>query len=115
MLKMNYKKEYQKCAETCHNTDYGNRNSVRKHNEAVDQMYKIVENASNSDSDAISDLISLLEDEMTSKWIAHHLVEKGKIDRDTRKKCIKIIKRLAKGDSAYAFGEKTWLKEWNAK
>jgi hypothetical protein len=109
---MNYLEEYKKCAEICQDTDFGNKRSVRAHNAAVDRMYEIVEQASMDGSEAIANLISLLDDDISSKWIAHHIIEKAEVDPGIRKKCFKIIEKIASIDGPDAFGEKIWLEEW---
>jgi hypothetical protein len=114
-VNMNYIDEYRKCAELCRHTDYGSKQSVCEHNEAVKRMYKIVEQATQAGNEAITALVSLLDDEISSKWIAHHLIEKTKIDPSIRIKCLKIIEKLANGDGPDAFGEQVWLEEWKNK
>ena len=76
---MNFKEEYRKCVKIYRDTDYGNKQTVHHHNEALNRMYEIVDQASQAGSEAISDLISLPDDEISSKWIAHHLIEKTKL------------------------------------
>lgn len=112
---MNYKEEYRKCAEICRDTDFGSKQSVRNHNKAVNYMYKIVERVTLAGSEAIAELINLLDDEISSKWIAHHLIEKTKLDPANRIKCFKIIEKIANGDGPDAFGEQMWLEEWKNK
>ena len=57
-------------------------------------MYKIVETASQAGKDSITEVINLLDDEISSKWIAYHLIEKSNIDPSIRKKCFKIIEKI---------------------
>ena len=60
-------------------------------------------------------MIILLDDEISSRWMAHHLIEKTKISPSNRKKCFKIIDRIANGDDPDALGEQMWLDEWKNK
>jgi hypothetical protein len=101
---MNFKEEYRKCAEICQGTDYGSKQSVSNRNKVVNRMYEIVEQASETGRESVAELIELLDDEISSKWIAHHIVEKTKVDPSIRDKCFKIIEKLANGDDPNAFG-----------
>lgn len=103
--------EYVLCAEICNNTDYSNNAEVKKHNKSVERMYHIVSEVDLMGEDKIKQFTQLLNDSITSKWLAHQLIEKAIISEKLKTKCIDIIKKLAKEDSVNGLGEKMWLKQ----
>tara|TARA_R110000744_G_scaffold121663_5_gene226414 strand:- start:86 stop:415 length:330 start_codon:yes stop_codon:yes gene_type:complete len=99
--------EYKKQAKICTESDYLNRNSVRKNNKAVDRMYEIVkeisENYSSSYISRFSELLNNIENR-THIWSAVHLLEKLTIDKQTETKALKIIEEESESDSASELG-----------
>ncbi len=75
-------------------------------------MYSIVRNA---DSESLKQLFPLLEDPLSKRWLAHQLVELHNLPLEIENQCFYIVEQLAAGDSAEAFGESLWLKEWSNK
>jgi hypothetical protein len=107
--------EYRQCASICATTDYGDKKAVRRHNQAVDKMYRIVETAAKQGSAAVSVLIPLLEEPPCAKWLAHQLLEKTETDPETELKCLAIIEALSKGEGPGALGEQYWLRDYRKK
>jgi hypothetical protein len=103
--------EYISCSKVCEQTDYENDSSIKKHNQSADRMYEIVEEIKSFGDNAISQLAELLNHPVSSKWLAHQLIEKSSINDELRQKCINIIRQLAKENTPNGFGEKMWLKE----
>ena len=103
--------EYVLCAEICNRTDYSNKAEVTKHNKSIERMYQIVSEVKLMDEENVNHLIELLNDPITSKWLAHQLIEKEMIANKLKTKCINIIKELAKEDSVNGLGEKMWLQQ----
>jgi hypothetical protein len=103
--------EYISNSKVCEQTDYKNDSSIKKHNQSVDRMYEIVEEIKSLGDNAISQLAELLNHPVSSKWLAHHLIERVSIADDLKKKCIHIIRNIAKDNTPNSLGEKMWLEE----
>ncbi len=104
--------KYRQFASICAETDYGDKKSVRRHNQAVDGMYKIIEAAAHQGQEAISAFIPLLDEPACARWLAHHLLERAAPQPKVEQQCLTIIESLAKGDGANALGEQYWLKKF---
>ena len=96
--------------ETCKKTNYEDRGSIRKHNNAVAQMYALVENTANQPE--LKELVSLLDDDDAKVWLAHQLVEKKQLKKSEITKCFEIVENLIQSG---AIGEDIWLNEWQSK
>ena len=107
--------EYKRYASICSQTDYEEKESVTSHNNAVDQMYRIVIEAAKIGPDSINELAELLDDKIAAPWLAHHLIEKTEIPKTLEGKCFEIIENIALGSDVDAMGEKQWLREWKNK
>ena len=107
--------EYRECAERCARTDYGDPASVADNNRAVDRMYEIVRQAVQEGTEAVNQLVSLLDEPVPARWLAHQLVEIARLPRDVEDRCFAIIEGLATGDGLEVMGEPMWLKEWKVK
>jgi len=106
--------KYKQYASICALTDYADKKSVRRHNQAANAMIKIVEQATQEGLPSIERLFPLLDDPICAKWLAFQLLERAKVNSDIKTKCLKIIGSIATGEGATAFGAKTWLNKWNA-
>jgi len=104
--------EYRACAAICAETNYSNKQSVRKHNQAVGKMYKIINVAISQGQEHVKALIPLLDEPLCAKWLAHHLLEKTIVEHGIEQKCLAIIESLASGNGPDASGEKFWLKNY---
>ena len=78
-------------------------------------MYTIVRNAVLDGASSVGELIALLEEPRTSKWLAHQLVESTNLAGDVEDRCFAIVEDLARGDGPDAIGEQMWLNEWRSK
>ncbi len=107
--------EYKKFSEICENTDYSNKQSVKKHNKAVNGMYKIIEKVAQKGQSSVDKISQLLDDKISRKWVAFQLLEKVQVTSDIELKCLSIIEDIASGDGAEAMGSRIWLDEWKAK
>ena len=78
-------------------------------------MYKIVEKIRDKFGEAgINKLKGLLdiEDHKTDLWIATHLLERVKVDKETQEKSLQIIKRVSATDEVLELGYSHWLREY---
>ena len=101
--------DYIACVRITQSTDYADRNSVRRHNRAVDRMYRIVELAEQQGQ--VNHLATLLDDPVSARWLAHQLVERTTIDEETQDRCFRIVEGLATTE----VGEQLWLRQWRSK
>ena len=107
--------EYRQCVEIASGVDYADKDSVRRMNQAVDTMYRIVSDAVQDGETSIRKLITLLDEPEASKWLAHQLVASANLAGDVEDRCFAIIEDLARGDGPDAIGEQMWLDEWRSK
>jgi len=103
--------EYRRCAGVCAAIDYSDMRTVRANNRAVARMYELVRAAAKSGPTVVNALIVLLDEPDCSAWIAHQLLECCKISKDTERRCLRIIEKMATED----VGEELWLKEYRTK
>lgn len=103
---------YIELSEIANSVIYENSNSVRKCNAAIDEMYSIVKSLDKKD---VIHFFSLLNNQDSRKWIAHHLVELHRLPPEIEDKCFKVVEDLAKSDDLYAYGEALWIEEWGTK
>ncbi|MCB0744080.1 MAG: hypothetical protein KDC67_09260 [Ignavibacteriae bacterium] len=110
--------DYKRQAKICSEIDYMDKDSVKKNNKAVNRMYQIVELISESNNqNEIDEFSKLLKDKenRTNLWSAVHLLEKLNFDKKTEKEALKIIEKVAKGNTSEAMGFQYWLKEYKSK
>jgi hypothetical protein len=107
-----YLDDYQNCVEKCATTDYGNPQSVKIHNQAVQKMYEIVEQAARQGEETINTLATLLDHPRAAKWLAFQLLEKANVDSNVENKCLSIINGMANTESADSYGARIWLEKW---
>ena len=112
------KEEYLKLTKICAETDYSNKKSVRKNNSAVSKMYVIIDiiskNNSRNEIQIFSELLSISENK-TNIWVAAQMLERLVVDKETERKALEIIKRIANGDDAEAMGFQSWLADYKTK
>ncbi len=110
--------EYQKLAKYCYNVDFADKKAVKKNNDSVDRTYQIIEIIkSEFGNEGISELKKLLD---TSEfdinlWVATDLLEKFSLDKETERKALDIIEKVAAGDDVLALGYQHWIKDWKLK
>jgi len=107
--------QFRRYAATCSTTDYSSPRSVKKRNAAVEQMYKLVEEAATSGETGISELVPLLDEPASALWLAHQVLEKCSISKVIERRCLEIIKTAAAGKGADALGEQMWLRDYEAR
>ena len=110
--------EYKTLAAICASTDFDDKQSVGRNNEAVKRMYAIIESLNVSpEHEGVAEFTKLLdvEENKTNLWVATQLLERTSLDGETETKALNIIKKVAAGDSADALGFRYWLKDWNNK
>ncbi len=95
---------YRACAATCAGTDYNSPASVRRHNAAANRMRGIIEEAAARGPAAVGELLPLLDEEPSARWLAFHLLELSPLPPAERERCLAVIRRLAVGSSAEALG-----------
>ena len=108
-----YKKQTKIYSESEH--DFSDKTSVQKCNNAVGQMYKIVQIISKkNDSNEVAKFSELLieKENRTNLWAAIHLLEKLEYDKSSGENALKIIKKVASGNDAKALGFQYWLKDF---
>ena len=67
--------EYRNCARICALVEYGDKESVKRNNQAVSRMYEMVQRVAIEGAEEIKKLAMLLDEPESSKWLAHQLVE----------------------------------------
>jgi hypothetical protein len=110
--------EYKKLPRNCYHVDYGDKKAVKRNNDSVTRMYQIIETINNEfGTEGILKLEPLLDtvDFQTNLWIATHLLEKVSLDKETEKKALSIIEKVAAGDDVLALGYQYWIKDWKLK
>ena len=113
-------KEYVSNAIAIASIDYADKKSVRRCNALADRMRTIVDQVVSLGQDAVLEFAALIDDKRAGSRVAHHLVEKAALDRETLLKCFARVEQArvdaeARGDPATARGEAMWLDEWRAK
>ena len=108
------KLEYLKLTSICAETNFSDKSSVRKNNIAVQKMYGIMTELSESnDQNEILIFSKLLgvKENRTNSWIAIQLLEKLKVDKNTEKQCLEVIEIVITENTRDAIGFKIWLDE----
>ena len=103
--------------KVCSETDYTDRNSIRKNNSAVNEMYEIVglisEKNDQLEIKKFSELLNIKE-YRTNIWSATHILEKIKVDKKTEQIALKIIRKVANGNGADSLGYQSWLSNYKS-
>lgn len=90
--------------------------AVKKHNQCVDQMYKIIDTIGKSNQasrqDILKDLLNDSENN-TQLWAACQILERLEVQNPIKQQALVIIQKEAKGRSAQAMGYRAWLEDWN--
>lgn len=111
----NLKEKYLQLTKICAETDYADKKSVRKHNSAIKEMYKIIELISKNDNGIelkkFAELLTI-EENRTNLWVATQMLEKLNIDKKTEHQSLKIIKKFASGNGTEAMGFQIWLTQY---
>ena len=97
--------------------DYGDPQSVRTGNSAVDEMISISRDISQMGQPGLEAFASLLDvsTNRTDLWAAHHILEHMDFNETLKQRALAIIRENAKGQSADALGQRMWLKDWAKK
>jgi len=98
---------YRECAAICAATKYGSGASIRRHNSAATEMRRIVR-----EPGAAEELLPLLAEAESGKWLAFQLLELCSPSLEVREKCLAIIRRLATGSGVDALGAQYWLRDF---
>jgi len=108
--------EYKNLAKQCANTDYGDKSSVKLHNQSVDRMYEIVEaigyELTEETPEQFCGLLDITENK-TNLWAATHILDRLPIDKSIETKALSIIRQAAESDDINGMGFKIWLEDWN--
>jgi len=97
---------YRELAAICARTGYQSAKSVRKHNNAADEMRRIA-----SEPGAANELAELLTDPAARCWLAYQLIELGDPAPAIRDQCLSIIRNEASKDGPDALGAQIWLQD----
>ena len=117
-MKLELIEEYKILTGICASTDYADKASVKRHNNSVRKMYKIVETIGKGKTEVtIEQFSELLEvtKQRTNLWAAVQLLERVSVNNETKEKALAIIRKAAAGDSAEAMGFQFWLNDWQEK
>ena len=90
-------------------TDYADKKSVRKANEAADSMKEMVSKIHQQNK--VAELLSLLNHESAGLWVAYLVADISGINSQHKEKCINKIESIASGDSLDSTAAEYWLKE----
>ena len=113
----NLKEKYIKQTKICSETDYKDKNSIRKNNSAVNEMYKIIELISEkNDKLEIKKFTELLniKENRTNIWTATHILEKMNVDKKTEQLALEIIKKVANENGIDSLGYQSWLNNYKS-
>lgn len=107
--------EYIENAKIQLNIEYGDKNSVKRGNKAIEKMIKISKKINVEFSERIIDFSKLLEmkEDRIDIWVAHHLLENMNYTKEIERKAISVIERYSKEDSIEGLGNRMWLAKWN--
>ncbi len=97
---------YRALATTRLVTDYDSAASVRQHNWAADEMRRLVE-----EPGAVSELIPLLNEPSSARWLAFQLVEAGGLSDEVLHQCLEIVRMMGEGSDAESLAARIWLRE----
>jgi hypothetical protein len=97
---------YRVCVATCGTVDYSSDASVSRFNAASDEMRRIA-----SEPGAAEELLPLLDEPESAKWLAFQILELCAPGPDVRERCLKTVRELAAGSDADAMGAQMWLRE----
>ena len=108
---------YKELAHVHASTDYGDSRSVERANNAADEMAVICRKISLSGARGLNSFTTLLDEPAarTQLWAAHHILEHADYSEPLGRRALEIIRRYSEGSDADAYGERLWLKDWEAK
>jgi len=108
---------YEELARIHASIDYGDLRSVKQANDAVDEMISISRNVSLMGEGGLEAFMTLLDipANKVHLWAAHHILEYMNFSVSLEQRALGIIREHAKDESANAFGERWWLKDWEEK
>lgn len=94
--------------------DYGDRNSVRRHNRAMDACRKIASTIQQQQPELKEDFFALLESDipLLPILVAHHMIEVMEYEDVQKSKALNIIYTRSKEDSVEGLGNRMWLKNY---
>ena len=105
--------EYKSLPQFCENINYSDEASIKKNNQSVKRMIKIVKTGVKTfGGHGIHKLQPLLdiEEHKTNLWIATHLLEEVEVDQALEEKALAIIKRVSATDPLLKISYDHWLK-----
>jgi hypothetical protein len=108
---------YEELARIHASIDYGDLGSVKKANNAVDEMISIARDVSLMGEIGVEAFATLLEvsTDKVNLWAAHHILEHMIFSKSLEQRALGIIRENAKGGSPDALGEQWWLEDWEEK
>ncbi len=107
--------EYKTLPPLCDNIDFANPDAIRKNNDAIKRMVKIVKAVKREfGPKGISHLKKLLDiqDHKTNLWIATHLLENVELDPETENKAVNIVKTVSATDPILKSSYEHWIQNW---
>jgi len=105
---------YRTDSAICAATDQSSRAAVRRHNAAADRLRALVADAYVAGPEKVAELIPLLDEPPSDRWLAFQLLELGEPPPDCTERCIRVIQQIATGQDAGAMGARIWLKDRSA-
>jgi hypothetical protein len=101
--------EYRRCAEICAQSwETSTRGSIAANNRAVSRMYGLVEAAVAEGPQAVGELVQLLDEPLTVRWIAHQLLERATVSAEVASRCLALIEGWAED----SIGDAYWLRDY---
>jgi hypothetical protein len=113
----NLLERYKELSQINAHTDYGDSCSVERANTAVDEMVGICRGISEVGAQGLAAFATLLDEPSgeTRLWAAHHILEHTAYSVSLEHRALKVIRSYSERDNLTAYGEKLWLKDWEAK
>lgn len=105
--------EYKNLPQFCDNVNYADEAAIKKNNQSVKRMIKIVKAIATKFGVGGVHKFKLLldiEEYKTNLWAATHLLEAVEVDQDLEEKALAIIKRVSAADPLLKISYDHWLK-----
>jgi hypothetical protein len=102
-------------SKICSEINFEDKKSVKANNNAIDKMYKIIEDLKNNFSNVEFEefyLILDIKDFGVNLWGAIHLLEKISLPNIIKNKALKIITNEIKNNESNSYGLQIWLDNW---
>jgi hypothetical protein len=112
-VEMAWQSRLRQLAARVTNTDYGSRAAVAKHNAAADEIRELIRRVGCSSTADLDTLLSFLSDKVLRSWIAYGVLEQCPTSPSQRKRCVDVIRDLARGEGAEALAARLWLRDNN--